>query len=228
MGREVASRLGLAWPPAKRIRRPGRPTAGALGCDALQNWTPDVAFGHHDDVRVQRERPHGWRTGDAMVSAAPSRRIELGRVPAAAASDPDRKKWECTDISYHRSGVPTACIVQELIDQRPDVFGLWLTAHLLLRWVRKPVPHRVQPHEGLLPVQSVAVQSISSAGVPMSAHGFQVLFNELAAEHGFPPHTSDAIGLASSCTSWACGTEKHNLPKCVISHPTCSNARSER
>ena len=26
----------------------------------------DVAFGHHDDdVRVQRERPYGWRPGDA-------------------------------------------------------------------------------------------------------------------------------------------------------------------
>ena len=33
---------------------------------------------------------------------------------------------------------------------------------------------------------------------------------------GSPPHTSDAIGLTGSCTSWACGTEKHNLPKCVI------------
>ena len=37
------------------------------------------------------------------VPAAPSGHIELARVPAAAASDPDEKKRECTDISYHRS-----------------------------------------------------------------------------------------------------------------------------
>ena len=82
-------------------------------------------------------------------------------------------------------GVPTACIVHELIDQWPDVFGSWLTAHLLRRWIREPVTHRVRPHEGLLPVLSVAVRNIYSAGMPMSASGFQMLFNELAAEHGF-------------------------------------------
>ena len=237
-GRAVASCLGLAWPPAKRIRRPGRPTADAQWCDALHNWTRDVAFGYHDDdLRVQRERPRGWRPGDAMVPAAPSSHIELAGVSAAAASD-------SPVIAYHRSshvvrrwttwyavtrgerGVPTVAIVHELIDQWPDVFGSWLTAHLLRRWVRKPVPHRVRPDEGLLPMMSEVVQKIYSAGVPMSARGFQLLFNELAAEHGFPPHTSDATGRTGSCTSWACGTEKHNLPKCVISHLMCLSARS--
>ena len=204
-GRAVASRLGLAWPLAKRIRRPGRPTVDAQWCDALQNWTRDVAFGHHDDdLRVQRERPRGWRPGDAMVPAAPSSHIELAGVSASAASDPREKEEECTVITYHRSshvvrrwatwyavtrgerGVPTVAIVHELIDQWPDVFGSWLTAHLLRRWVRKPVPHRVRPDEGLLPMLSEVVQKIYSAGVPMSARGFQLLFNELAAEHGFP------------------------------------------
>ena len=81
MGPAVASRLGLAWQPEKRIRRLGRPSADALWCDALQNWTRDVSFGHHDDdVRVQRESPHGWRLGDAMVPAAPSGHIKLPRV----------------------------------------------------------------------------------------------------------------------------------------------------
>ena len=202
-GRAVASRLGLAWPPAKRIRRPGRPTADAVWFDALQNWTRDVAFGHHDDgLRVQRESPRGWRLGDAMVP--PSSHIELAGVSAAATSDPREKEEECTDVSYHRSshvvrrwttwyavsrrerGVPTASIVHELIDQWPDVFGPWLTAHLLRRWVRKPIPHRVRPHEDLLPMLSEVVRNIYSAGVPMSARGFQLLFNELAAEHGFP------------------------------------------
>ena len=202
-GRAVASRLGLAWPPAKRIRRPGRPTADSVWFDALQNWTRDIALGHHDDdLRVQRERPRGWRPGDVMVP--PSSHIELAGVSAAAASDPREKEEECTDVSYHRSshvvrrwttwyavsrgerGVPTASIVHELIDQWPDVFGSWLTAHLLRRWVRKPIPHRVRPHEGLLPMLSEVVRNIYSAGVPMSARGFQLLFNELAAEHGFP------------------------------------------
>ena len=65
MGRAVACRLGVAWPPAKRVRRAGRPTADALWEDELQNWTRDVTFGHHDDdVRVQREPHHGWRPGD--------------------------------------------------------------------------------------------------------------------------------------------------------------------
>ena len=197
-GRAVASRLGLAWPPANRIRRPGRPTADAQWCDALHNWTRDVAFVYHDDeLRVQRERLRGWRPGDAMVPAAPSSHIELAGVSAAAASD-------SPVIAYHRSshvvrrwttwyavtrgerGVPSVAIVHELIDQWPDVFGSWLTAHLLRRWVRKPVPHRVRPHEGLLPMLSEVVQRIYSAGVPMSARGFQLLFNELAAEHGFP------------------------------------------
>ena len=101
-GRAVASRLGLAWPPAKRIRRPGRPTADSVWFDALQNWTRDVALGHHDDdLRVQRERPRGWRPGDAMVP--PSSHIELAGVSAAAASDPREKEEECTDVSYHRS-----------------------------------------------------------------------------------------------------------------------------
>ena len=204
-GRVVASRLGLAWPPAKRIRRPGRPSADAQWCDALHNWTRDVAFGYHDDdLRVQRARPRGWRPGDAMVPAAPSSHIELAGVSAAAASDPHEKEQAFTVITYHRSshvvrrwtkwytvmrgerGVPTASTVHELIDQWPDVFGSWLTAHLLRRWVRKPVPHRLRAHEGLLPMLSVAVQNIYSAGLPISARGFQLLFNELAAEHGFP------------------------------------------
>ena len=43
MGRAVASRLGLVWPPAKRIRRQGRPTADALWEGALRDWTRDVA-----------------------------------------------------------------------------------------------------------------------------------------------------------------------------------------
>ena len=187
-GRAVASRLGLAWPPAKGVRLVGRPTADALWEDALQNWTRDVAFGHHDDdVRVQRERPHGWRSFDAMVPAAPSGHSELAVVPVAAASVPDKKKRGC---SYHRSshvvrrwttwyavmrgekGVPTARIVHELIDQWPDVFDSWLTAHLLRRCIRELVTHRVRPHEGLLPVLSLAVLNIYSAGVPMSAPGF--------------------------------------------------------
>ena len=96
-GRVVASRLGLAWPPSKRIRRPGRPSADAQLCDALHNWTRDVAFGYHDDdLRVQRERPRGWRPGDAMVPATPSSHIELAGVSAAAASD-------SPVIAYHRS-----------------------------------------------------------------------------------------------------------------------------
>ena len=101
MGRAVDCRLGLAWPPAKRVRRAGRPIADALWEDALHNWTRDVAFGHHDDdVRVQRERPHGLVPFDTMVPAAPSGHIELAVVPVAAASVPDKKKRRC---SYHRS-----------------------------------------------------------------------------------------------------------------------------
>ena len=36
-GQAIASRLGVTWPPEKRTRRLGRPTADALWCDALQN-----------------------------------------------------------------------------------------------------------------------------------------------------------------------------------------------
>ena len=112
-------------------------SADAQWCDALHNWTRDVAFGYHDDdLRVQRERPRGWRPGDAMVPAAPSSHIELAGVSAAAASD-------SPVIAYHRSshvvrrwttwyavtrgerGVPTVTIVHELIDAPPPDWCLY-------------------------------------------------------------------------------------------------------
>ena len=106
-------------------------------------------------------------------------------MPASAASDPDQKKRECTDISLHRSSLVVrrwATWYAVMRGERwPDVSDSRLTAHLLRRWVRKPVPHRVQPHEGLLPVLGCTEHLFR-----WSAHGFQVLFNEFAAEHGFP------------------------------------------
>ena len=55
-------------------------------------------------------RPHGWRPGDAMVSAAPSD-VE------PFVSDPLEKRRKCRETPYHRSSLAVRCWATQPVDR---------------------------------------------------------------------------------------------------------------